>query len=86
MLIPTDTLVQFPTKTPQLYQNKVAPLVEKAMKGFNSTVFAYGQTGSGKSHTMVSPGSYWRDDVLTLPTVWHTLGAWSHPMCYRRHL
>jgi Tfp pilus assembly pilus retraction ATPase PilT len=50
----SDTLIQFPTRTPQLYSAKVAPLVEKAMKGFNSTVFAYGQTGSGKSHTMVS--------------------------------
>lgn len=44
--------MQFPTKTPELYADKVAPLVDSAMKGFNSTVFAYGQTGSGKSHTM----------------------------------
>jgi centromeric protein E len=49
-----DTLVQFPTRTPELYNDKIAPLVLQAMNGFNSTVFAYGQTGSGKSHTMVS--------------------------------
>lgn len=61
-----DTLVQFPTRTPELYENKIAPLVDKAMKGFNSTVFAYGQTGSGKSHTMVS----WKD-AHELTLVWH---------------
>ncbi|WVQ81716.1 hypothetical protein IAT38_003841 [Cryptococcus sp. DSM 104549] len=47
-----DKLLQYPSTTPELYADKVAPLVEKAMNGFNSTVFAYGQTGSGKSHTM----------------------------------
>eukprot|EP00966_Prymnesium_polylepis_P187849 4354924-Prymnesium_polylepis.1 len=29
-----------------------APLVEKALAGFNSTMLAYGQTASGKSHSM----------------------------------
>nr|XP_031863411.1 uncharacterized protein CI109_001287 [Kwoniella shandongensis]KAA5530483.1 hypothetical protein CI109_001287 [Kwoniella shandongensis] len=47
-----DKLLQYPSTTPELYGDKVAPLVEKAMNGFNSTVFAYGQTGSGKSFTM----------------------------------
>ena len=45
-------LLRQPSKTPELYSAKVAPLVEKAMNGFNSTIFAYGQTGSGKSFTM----------------------------------
>lgn len=48
-----DKLLQFPSTTPELYNAKIAPLVEKAMNGFNSTIFAYGQTGSGKSFTMV---------------------------------
>ena len=30
----------------------VAPAVESALGGLNSTVFAYGQTGSGKTHTL----------------------------------
>ncbi|GFZ46737.1 hypothetical protein JCM24511_03957 [Saitozyma sp. JCM 24511] len=47
-----DKLLQFPSTTPELYSTKIAPLVEKAMNGFNSTIFAYGQTGSGKSFTM----------------------------------
>ncbi|WWC70146.1 uncharacterized protein I206_104093 [Kwoniella pini CBS 10737] len=47
-----DKLLQFPSTTPDLYGAKVAPLVDKAMNGFNSTIFAYGQTGSGKSFTM----------------------------------
>ncbi|RXK39315.1 hypothetical protein M231_03394 [Tremella mesenterica] len=49
-----DALLRAPAKTPQLYHAKVAPLVDKAMNGFNSTIFAYGQTGSGKSFTMAS--------------------------------
>ncbi|RXK38655.1 hypothetical protein M231_04062 [Tremella mesenterica] len=49
-----DALLQAPATTPQLYHAKVAPLVDKAMSGFNSTIFAYGQTGSGKSFTMAS--------------------------------
>ena len=28
------------------------PIVEKALEGYNGTVFAYGQTGSGKTFTM----------------------------------
>nr|KIR85317.1 centromeric protein E [Cryptococcus tetragattii IND107] len=47
-----DKLLEYPSTTPELYADKVAPLINKAMNGFNSTVFAYGQTGSGKSFTM----------------------------------
>ncbi|OWZ51163.1 centromeric protein E [Cryptococcus neoformans c45] len=47
-----DKLLEYPSTTPELYVDKVAPLIDKAMNGFNSTVFAYGQTGSGKSFTM----------------------------------
>jgi hypothetical protein len=28
------------------------PLIELALKGFNTCIFAYGQTGSGKTFTM----------------------------------
>jgi hypothetical protein len=35
-----DMLLKQPSKTPDLYASQVAPLVEKAMNGFNSTVFA----------------------------------------------
>lgn len=45
-------LLKQPSTTPELYSAKIAPLVDKAMGGFNSTIFAYGQTGSGKSFTM----------------------------------
>lgn len=33
-------LLQHPSTTPELYEAKVAPLVHKAMNGFNSTIFA----------------------------------------------
>jgi Cdc6-like AAA superfamily ATPase len=55
-LIP-DMLLQYPSRTPELYTAKIAPLIEKAMNGFNTTVFAYGATASGKSHTMVRSAS-----------------------------
>ena len=50
-------LLRQPSKTPELYTSKIAPLVQKAMNGFNSTIFAYGQTGSGKSFTMTGTSS-----------------------------
>jgi hypothetical protein len=39
------------------------PIVEKAMKGFNGTIFAYGQTGSGKTHCMMGDA----DDAGIVP-------------------
>jgi hypothetical protein len=38
-----------PEPTLSIYERQIAPLVTKAMAGFNSTIFAYGQTGSGES-------------------------------------
>ena len=35
-----------------VYEHIVKPIVDKAIKGYNGTVFAYGQTGSGKTFTM----------------------------------
>jgi hypothetical protein len=37
----------------QVYQDIGAPVVLKALDGFNCTIFAYGQTGSGKSFSMM---------------------------------
>lgn len=36
----------------QIYEETVAPLLEKLLEGFNLTVFAYGPTGSGKTYTI----------------------------------
>eukprot|EP01060_Flectonema_neradi_P030151 TRINITY_DN430_c1_g2_i1.p1 TRINITY_DN430_c1_g2~~TRINITY_DN430_c1_g2_i1.p1 ORF type:complete len:1263 (+),score=360.11 TRINITY_DN430_c1_g2_i1:84-3872(+) len=36
----------------QVYERLGAPVVENALKGFNSSVIAYGQTGSGKSYSI----------------------------------
>ena len=36
-----------------VYNELAKPLVEKALSGYNGTVFAYGQTGSGKTYTMM---------------------------------
>jgi centromeric protein E len=36
-----DALLEYPARTPDLYEDKIAPLVDKTMNGFNSTIFAY---------------------------------------------
>ncbi|CAO0793737.1 unnamed protein product [Mucor circinelloides] len=36
----------------ELYSSCVIPLLNKFMKGYNSTILAYGQTGSGKTYSM----------------------------------
>lgn len=38
----------------RLYDEACAPLVARALAGYNATVIAYGQTGSGKTFTMGS--------------------------------
>ena len=43
--------------TLDVYERVAKPLIEKAMEGFNSTVFAYGQTSSGKTHTLMGNDS-----------------------------
>ncbi|XP_032237821.2 kinesin-II 85 kDa subunit isoform X2 [Nematostella vectensis] len=41
------------TKTDQLYHDLAEPLLNKALDGFNATLFVYGQTGTGKTFSMV---------------------------------
>ena len=41
----------------EVYEGCAQALVERVLKGYNSTVLAYGQTGSGKTHTMGSIGT-----------------------------
>lgn len=37
----------------QIFEDLAEPIVDKALEGFNGTIFAYGQTGSGKTYTMM---------------------------------
>ncbi|AOA64830.1 Kinesin-related motor protein [Komagataella phaffii CBS 7435] len=48
----------------QVYDQVVKPVVEKAMDGFNGTIFAYGMTGSGKTYSM--QGSEFEDGLIQL--------------------
>ena len=41
----------------------VSGFIEKAMEGYNVTVFSYGQTASGKTHTMF--GNDWDNMIRT---------------------
>lgn len=36
-----------------VYEALAAPLLQRALQGYNTCLFAYGQTGSGKSYTYV---------------------------------
>ncbi|KAJ8923592.1 hypothetical protein NQ315_010171 [Exocentrus adspersus] len=36
----------------EMYRMVAYPIVEKALEGYNGTIFAYGQTGTGKTYTM----------------------------------
>eukprot|EP01135_Chromosphaera_perkinsii_P002646 Nk52_evm14s226 gene=Nk52_evmTU14s226 len=44
----------YPMETTQdrVYRDLGAPLLRKALEGYNTTIFAYGQTGSGKTYNM----------------------------------
>eukprot|EP01065_Artemidia_motanka_P032758 TRINITY_DN39740_c0_g1_i1.p1 TRINITY_DN39740_c0_g1~~TRINITY_DN39740_c0_g1_i1.p1 ORF type:complete len:1409 (+),score=529.60 TRINITY_DN39740_c0_g1_i1:90-4316(+) len=43
--------------TLDIFREKVRPIAEHAVDGWNGTVFAYGQTSSGKTHTVMGNGS-----------------------------
>ncbi|CAM9767647.1 unnamed protein product [Choristocarpus tenellus] len=49
----------------EVHQNLGAPIVVRALQGYNATIFAYGQTGSGKTHTMM--GGVAVDEVGIIP-------------------
>ena len=38
--------------TSTVFDDLAAPVVDKAMDGFNGTIFAYGQTAAGKTFSM----------------------------------
>ncbi|KAG9483318.1 hypothetical protein GDO78_009312 [Eleutherodactylus coqui] len=40
----------------KVYEKLAAPLLDRALLGYNTCLFAYGQTGSGKSYTMMGFG------------------------------
>nr|XP_058950704.1 kinesin-like protein unc-104 isoform X1 [Pocillopora verrucosa] len=44
------------TKTEQIFYDLGAPLLKKALEGYNATLCAYGQTGTGKTYTMIGTG------------------------------
>jgi len=52
-----DDIFDQPTEQRDLYLEVGRPVVERALEGFNGTIFAYGQTATGKTHTILgAPG------------------------------
>jgi centromeric protein E len=52
-----DHVLSPETMNEECYDQVGKIIVEKAMAGFNATIFAYGQTGSGKTWTMMGDGA-----------------------------
>eukprot|EP00698_Gefionella_okellyi_P020452 TRINITY_DN6417_c0_g1_i1.p1 TRINITY_DN6417_c0_g1~~TRINITY_DN6417_c0_g1_i1.p1 ORF type:complete len:712 (+),score=193.81 TRINITY_DN6417_c0_g1_i1:32-2167(+) len=48
-----DFSYDWDTTQERVYADLGAPILDKAFKGYNGTIFAYGQTGSGKSFSMM---------------------------------
>jgi Kinesin motor domain len=44
-----DQVFDMETTQVQVYESRVAPLIESCLDGYNATILAYGQTGSGVS-------------------------------------
>jgi Kinesin motor domain len=53
----------FSSETAQIdvYEQRVSPLVDSCLKGYNATTLAYGQTGSGKTFSMTGPTTTMQD-------------------------
>ena len=51
-----DHVYDWDSTQEQVYQELGIPIVEKALSGYNGTIFAYGQTGSGKTWSMLGDG------------------------------
>jgi hypothetical protein len=52
-----DEVFPISAKQINVYTDRVLPLVQSCMEGYNATILAYGQTGSGKTHTIMGPSA-----------------------------
>eukprot|EP01084_Bolivina_argentea_P309016 534480_1 len=59
-----DQIIWSDSTQQQSFEILAKPLVDQAIKGYNSTIFAFGQTGSGKTYTMFGPDNYSRVEQL----------------------
>jgi len=51
-----DSVLSPSSANEAVYVNVARPIVRRALRGFNGTVFCYGQTGSGKTYSMLGDG------------------------------
>lgn len=56
ILLPADNVFDEEASIRKVYKALARPIVEKALEGFNGTIFAYGQTSSGKTYSMIGDG------------------------------
>lgn len=48
-----DHAYDMDTTTEKVYEDLGVPILQRALEGYNATIFAYGQTGSGKTFNMM---------------------------------
>lgn len=59
-----DEIFKSESSQNDVFASFAAPLVDKSISGFNSTLFAYGQSGTGKSFSMgLHPESFGNEDT-----------------------
>lgn len=56
-----DAVLAAESKQADVYDVTAAPLLRKALEGFNGCIFAYGQTGSGKTFAIEGAGATAKD-------------------------
>lgn len=52
---PFDRVFGFASDQSLIYNEVVAPMLERVLMGYNCTLFAYGQTGTGKTYVCTLP-------------------------------
>lgn len=66
-----------------VYEQLVAPLVERFFDGYNATVFAYGQTGSGKTYVLECSLASYKVDPVAVAAVAAAGHAFTHELSSR---
>jgi kinesin family member 6/9 len=53
-----DGILESESSQSEVFRTVAKPIVDRALDGFNGTLFAYGQTGSGKTFTVTGKSSH----------------------------
>ncbi|MCQ2817368.1 MAG: hypothetical protein MJ252_08905 [archaeon] len=54
------------TSQSEMFENAAKEICDKALEGYNGTIFVYGQTGAGKTYTLLGPSYSAQDFMMEL--------------------